>query len=83
MNLQYGNETINAKIVKTYPRKFKLGDFILGPDGNALKVVTVQNDVPIWESNSKTKTIVIFKTAAGMVVPVNGMSGLFEVLRPR
>lgn len=83
MNIKYGNELIDTRLVKTFPRKFKLGDFILGPNGEPLKVVTVQNDVPVWESTRKTKTVVIFKSAAGTIIPVNGLSGQFDVLRPR
>lgn len=81
--IQYGDQSIDARMVKAPPRKFKLGDYLIGPDGNVLQVVTVQPDIPIWESNHKTKTVVIFKSAAGTIIPVNGLSGTFEIMRPK
>jgi hypothetical protein len=83
MNVKFGNETIDAKVIKATPRKFKLGDLIVVPGGETLRVVTVQKDIPLWESNTKTKTVVIFKSAAGTIIPVNGLFGMFDVLRPR
>lgn len=83
MNIKYGNEMIQARMVKTYPSKFRIGDFLLGPDGTPLKVVTVQSQCPLWESQTKTKTVVIFQRADGMIVPVNGMQGVFSILRPK
>jgi hypothetical protein len=83
VNIVFKDEKIDARVIKAYPRKFKLGDFIVGPTGELLKVVTVQNNCPMWESNTKTKTVVIFKSAADVLIPVNGLSGLFDVLRPR
>lgn len=83
MNIRFGNKTVDARIVRTYPSKFKLGDFIIGPSGEPLEIVTVQKDCPLWESNTKTKTVVIFKSATGTIIPVNGLSGVFEVMRPR
>jgi hypothetical protein len=83
MNIVFKDEQINARVVKTYPRKFKIGDFLVGPSGELLKVVTVQTDIPMWESSTKTKTVVIFKTAADTLIPVNGLSGTFEILRPK
>ncbi len=83
MNIVFKDKSINARMVKTYPRKFKLGDFLVGPTGELLEVVTVQTDVPMWESPTKTKTVVIFKSAADTIIPVNGLTGMFNVLRPK
>jgi hypothetical protein len=82
VNIRFGNKTVDARIVRTYPSKFRLGDFIL-VNGEPIEVVTVQKDCPLWESPTKTKTVVIFKTAAGNIIPVNGLSGVFEVMRPK
>ena len=83
MNIVFKDKSFNARIVKAPPRKFKLGDFLVGPTGELLQVVTVQTDIPMWESHIKTKTVVIFKTAADTIIPVNGLTGTFEILRPR
>lgn len=83
MNIMFKDKSIEARVVKAPPRKFKLGDFLVGPTGELLQVVTVQPDCPLWESNTRTKTVVIFKTAAGTIIPVNGLNGTFEILRPR
>lgn len=83
MNITFKDKSINARMVKAPPRKFRIGDFIVGPTGELLEVVTVQTDIPMWESNIKTKTVVIFKTAADTIIPVNGLTGIFEILRPK
>ena len=83
MNVKFGDQELNVRSVKTEPTKFRINDLLVGPDGMLLKVVTVQTGCPIWESNHKSKCVVIFENALGMVIPANGLSGQFQILRPR
>lgn len=82
MNIRFDNKAVDVRALETYPSRFKLGDYIQGPQG-ILKVVTVQNDVPYFENLSKKKTVVVFVDESGQQIPVNGLFGKFQVFRPQ
>lgn len=82
MNIRFGDQLLNCRQLTTYPSRFKLGDIVLGPNGILLKVVTVQT-VPYFEDLNKYKTVVIFETANHEVIPVNGLTGQFNLFRPK
>ncbi len=79
--IKFRDQVLRCRNLKTYPSRFKLGDLILGPGGQLLEVVTVQRDCPIWESNHKTKTAVVFLTENKQLVPVDDLKGQFDVYR--
>lgn len=83
MNIRFNNKAVDVRTLQTYPSKFKLGDFIQGPDGMMLQVATVQSDVPYIENLNHKKTVVIFNTENGVQVPVNGMFGKYTVYRSK
>ncbi len=83
MKIKFRDQIINCRQVKTTPSHFKLGDIVMGPGGNLLEVKTVQNDCPVWESNTRTKCAVVFETDARVMIPVPGISGTFTVFRKR
>lgn len=84
MNITFGNKVINCRAVpNTLPSKFKLDDIILLKGGTPVKVVTVQRDCPVWESNRACKTVVIFQDADGQLIPINGISGFYTVMRKK
>jgi hypothetical protein len=82
VNIRFDNKTVDVRTLDTYPSRFKLGDFIQGPTG-LLKVVTVQSDCPYIENLNHKKTVVIFVDESGQQIPVNGMFGKFQILRPQ
>lgn len=83
MNIRFNNKAVDVRTLQTYPSKFRIGDFIQGPDGMMLQVATVQSDVPYIENLNHKKTVVIFNAENGVQVPVNGMFGKYTVYRSR
>ena len=82
-DITFAGQLLQCRKVHTYPSRFKLGDILIGPGGNLLKVVTVQCNIPVWEDNHKVKTAVVFETQDKTIVPVPGINGVFDILRPR
>lgn len=83
MNVTFAGQEVNVKRVETFPSRFKLNDFLVGPNGMLLKVVTVQRDCPYFENLNRSKTVVILETESGARVPINGMFGKYSILRRR
>lgn len=83
MNIRFDNKAVDVRTVETYPSKFRIGDFIQGPNGSMLKVATVQCSVPYIENLNHTKTVVILVDESGSLIPINGMFGKYRVYRPR
>lgn len=81
MNIRFDNEAVDVRSVQTYPSRFKIGDYIQGPDGSMLRVVTVQSGVPYFENLNHTKTVVILADGSGSLIPINGMFGKHTVYR--
>lgn len=82
MNIQFNNKAVDVRTLETYPSRFKIGDYLEGPEG-ILKVVTVQNDVPYFEDLTKKKTVVVLVNESGLLIPINGMFGKFRVFREK
>ena len=83
MNIKFRGNVLDCRKVVTSPGRFRLGDIVLGPEGNLLEVKTIQKDCPIFESMTRTKCVVVFETESGACVPVNGIAGTFTVFRRR
>lgn len=81
MNIRFDNKAVDVRTLETYPSKFKLGDFLQGPEG-ILKVVTVQT-VPYFENLNKKKTVVVLVDESGQLIPINGMFGKYRVFRSK
>jgi hypothetical protein len=82
VNIRFDNKAVDVRTLETYPSRFKIGDYLDGPEG-MLKVVTVQSDVPYFEDLSKKKTVVILVNESGSLIPINGMFGKFRVYREK
>jgi hypothetical protein len=83
VNIRFDNKAVDVRTLETYASKFRIGDFIQGPDGNMLKVVTVQSSVPYIENLNHTKTVVILVDESGSLIPVNGMPGKYRIFRSK
>jgi len=82
VNIRFNGKTVEVKQINTYAGRCRLNDLIVGPQGILLKVVTVQPDCPVWESNRKTFTAMLVQTEDGISIPLRP-SGKISVLRPR
>lgn len=82
MNVKFGDKTMNVRSKMVMPTRFKLNDLLVGPNGTLLQVVTVQTGCPIWESNRRTKCVIVLKSALGTLIPTDNLAGHYQVLRP-
>ncbi len=82
MQIQFAGDILECRQIDTEPSRFKLGDIVVGPNGNLLKVITVQKDCPMWESTRRVFTAFLFETETHTKVPVRNLHGTFHVLRP-
>lgn len=82
MNVKFNGKSMEVRQLNTYAGKTRLNDLIVGPQGILLKVVTVQTDCPVWESNRKTFTAMLVQTEDGIQIPLRP-SGKISILRPR
>jgi hypothetical protein len=83
VNIRFDNKAVDVRTLETYPSRFHVGDYIQGPDGTMLKIVTVQKDVPYFEDLSKKKTVVVLVNESGSLIPINGMFGKHRIYRER
>lgn len=83
MNLKYRGEIISVTTKTLYPGKFNIGDIVLGPAGILLEVLTVQSDCPVFSkyNPNSSKCVVILETEDHTMLPINGMSGQYNVYR--
>lgn len=81
MNIKFRGKIESCRRISTTPGRFKLGDIVMGPNGMLLEVKTVQRDCPVWESNNRSKCVVVFETEDGTCVPVDNISGNYTLFR--
>lgn len=82
MIVKFDDQEIQVRRVKILPSHLKIDDFIEGPGGSLLRVLTVQCDCPIWESNHKTILAVLVETEQHAKIPLNGvLSGKVRIYR--
>lgn len=83
MKINYAGKVIDCRQVETYATRLRINDFLVGPGGVLLKVLTVQPGCPVWESNRRTKTAVLVETEDHTKIPLSEFSTSVKVLRPR
>lgn len=83
MNVRFDNENLTVKPVTTSPGRFRFNDLLVGPDGILLKVVSVCHNAPTWESNFKTKCVVLLETENHVRFVVDSLTGKYNVMRPK
>lgn len=83
MRIEFQNLVLDCRSIQVNARKLKLNDLIEVEDtGNLLKVVTVQNDCPVWESNTRLKCAIVVESEDHSIIPVSDVQGTFHVYRP-
>ena len=82
MNIKFGNKEVDARHLALATGSVKCGDLMVTPKG-MVEVITVQRNVPIWESNRRTITMFTTRDADGHVIPMRDIYGVVEIFRPR
>lgn len=82
MNVSFGTETINARHMDVATGSIRNGDLI-HLNGELLRVLTVQRDCPMWESNRRTFTMFTCQDADNHMIPVRDLYGVVEIFRPK
>ena len=82
MNVQFGTKQVPAKHLDLATGSIRNGDLI-ALNGELLEVVTIQRDIPMWESNRRTFTMFTCQDAEKHMVPVRDLYGVVEVFRPK
>ena len=82
MNVKFGNNLIEARHTQMATGSIRNGDLI-HLNGELLQVVTIQRDIPMWESNRRTFTMFTCQDAEKHMVPVRDLYGVVEVFRPK
>ena len=82
MNIKFNGSVIKCRQVETYATRLRINDFLVGPNGVLLKVLTVQPHCPMWESNRKQFTAVLVETEDHTKIPLRDFADMVKVLRP-
>lgn len=83
MQIKFADEILECKQIETKPTFLRLGDILTGPEGMLLKVITVQKNCPMWESNRRTFLALLVETEDNTKIPLRNLTGKIEVLRPK
>lgn len=82
MNIKFGNEVIDARHLSLATGSVRNGDLLV-VNGKGYRVITIQRDCPIWESNKRTITMFTVEDEEKHVIPMRDIYGVVEVFRPR
>lgn len=83
MVITFDHQRFEVRVAQIKPSQLRLGDILLGPGGNLLKVCTIQRGCPIWESNRRTENHYILETENHEMVPVRTMPEQIRVFRKK
>ncbi len=82
MNVKFGQSSIPVKHMDVATGSIRNGD-LLALNGELLEVVTIQRDIPMWESRRRTFTMITCRDAERHLVPIRDLNGIVEIYRPR